>query len=645
MDFRKDINGLRAIAVVIVVLYHYAAPGFGGGYVGVDVFFVISGYLMTQAIIDRLDKGNFSLVGFYWARARRIVPALLALLVVLLGFGAFRLLPLAYAELTKTAISAIAFVSNIVFWRQRGYFDTPPENSWLLHTWSLSVEWQFYLLYPLLLLGLHRLGRGRFLRAGMIGVALVSLALSLVLTPIKPEASFFLLPTRAWEMLLGGLVYVYRRPLPGRLLLALGIAMIAAATVAYDEDLLYPGYFAVVPVLGSALVLAAQCQHVVVTNRASQFLGDVSYSLYLWHWPLLVLARSLHLTLDAGTRVALIGVSLAISWVSFRTVERWFRRANGQRSGVYLARCAGVCAALTGVCLVVVYTRGLPQRVPALSAKNDFAAGEHDYPGSCRLVDGLCTIGSNASARVAVWGDSHAEQLYPALVALNAEGRLGGRSVVMMTHNGCLPIRGIDQVASRRGCGAFNQRTFARVQAAEIEQIVLVAFWNPYFVERICRVTAGGACLPFATESAALDAAREQLTADLRLLGERGKRVSLVLPVPSYSRNVATHLAELAWFGGELELGLTRDGHERGAARVLAMLRSLAGLPGVTLLDPAEPLCPNGQCLIQRDGVTLYRDNNHLTSEASRLLMPLLEGGINGHGSEARPSLTAPRPG
>jgi peptidoglycan/LPS O-acetylase OafA/YrhL len=628
LDFRKDINGLRAIAVVIVVLYHYGVPGFAGGFVGVDVFFVISGFLMTQAILEKLRKGNFSLIEFYWARARRIIPALFALLVVILGIGAFRVLPSAYAELAKTSASAIAFVSNIVFWRQHGYFDTPPENSWLLHTWSLSVEWQFYLLYPLMLIVLHRVAGGRFLVRGIVLVLVGSMLLAVVATPRKPEACFFLLPTRAWEMLAGAVVYLYKDRLRSPLVALAGVLLIAVTTYFYTGDLLYPGHYAIVPVLGSALVIAARSDDPVLSNPVGQFFGNVSYSLYLWHWPLVVGLRYLHLELTLVSRLVLVALALALSWLSYIGVERVFRKLNGGRSRIYSLRCIAACAALLGVCAVVFWTRGVPQRVPPLAAQNDFLASDNRFPSDCGARDGYCRLGPDTPKRVLVWGDSHGEHLYPALERIASDRSRTGPQLLLGMNTGCLPVRGVDHVESRGSCERFNQRMFERARAADIQGVVIAAFWAPYFRERICETTPAG-CTPIHDEQAALALAQKALARDLTELVRQGKRISVILQVPAYPRSVSGYLAEEAWFGARATLSQLRADHERTTGGILGVFHSLTPVPGVKLFDPADVLCPAPTCEFQRDGISLYRDNNHLTGDAALLLVPLLHRAVS----------------
>jgi peptidoglycan/LPS O-acetylase OafA/YrhL len=298
-NFRGDINGLRAWAVVAVMLYHFGVSGPSGGFVGVDIFFVISGYLMTGLIISGLEQSDiekrFSLVDFYLARARRIVPALAVMCAILLTAGWFCLPAIEYRQLGQHVVAALAFISNIKFWREAGYFDVASHEKWLLHTWSLSVEWQFYLLLPLMLLVLWRFwpsrrAMTRWLLAGFV----VSLALSMVFTALMPAASFYLLPSRAWEMLAGGLVYMLRgqrtpSATQARWLELAGFALMIGAMILTEPGAHWPGWLALVPVTGAALVLrAARTDSVLTGMPVAQWLGNASYSIYLWHWPVVV---------------------------------------------------------------------------------------------------------------------------------------------------------------------------------------------------------------------------------------------------------------------------------------------------------------------------------------------------------------------
>ncbi len=316
LRIRSAINGLRALAVTAVVLFHFKVGFISGGFVGVDVFFVISGYLMTLIITRRLDKGSFSLIGFYGDRTKRIVPPLYAMVFSLFVFGYVFIDPYTYQKLGSTGISALLFFSNFRFWEATGYFDAKSSTKWLLHTWSLSVEWQFYLLYPIILMGLSRFVKAERIRLMVIwALTIVSLIACIAFSATNPASTFYLLPFRAWEMLAGGLVALQfdTAPRDKRLNLALliaGLALIAFACFTYDEHRPWPSYWAALPVLGTCFVIAArQTETILFANPLCLFLGEWSYSIYLWHWPIAVGAR--YFDFD-GFRTFQIGGHVAI---------------------------------------------------------------------------------------------------------------------------------------------------------------------------------------------------------------------------------------------------------------------------------------------------------------------------------------------
>jgi peptidoglycan/LPS O-acetylase OafA/YrhL len=293
MNFRYDINGLRAIAVIAVVLFHFNPAWVPGGFAGVDVFFVISGFLMTGIIFRGLEDDNFNLFKFYVARANRIIPALAVLCLALLVFGWFYLTPLDYKALGKHVASSMGFLSNVVYWRESGYFDAASHEKWLLHTWSLSVEWQFYIIYPIVLVVLKRFLSLENLKRLIVIGTLLGFAFSVIATMKWPNPAYYLLPTRAWEMMMGGVAFLYPwnvSETKKKLLEAIGLLLILVSYAFVTSDILWPGHFALIPVLGSYLMIVANQQSSLVTNnKVFQSLGKWSYSIYLWHWPVVVL--------------------------------------------------------------------------------------------------------------------------------------------------------------------------------------------------------------------------------------------------------------------------------------------------------------------------------------------------------------------
>lgn len=292
MSFRYDINGLRAIAVIAVVLFHFNPTWVPGGFTGVDVFFVISGFLMTGIIFRGLESGNFNLFKFYVARANRIIPALAVLCLVLLVFGWFYLMPLDYRALGKHVASSIGFLSNVIYWRESGYFDAASHEKWLLHTWSLSVEWQFYILYPVVLVAIKKFLSLENLKRLIVVGTVLAFAFSVVATMKWPNSAYYLLPTRAWELMLGGVAFLYPWSLSEsrkKVAELTGLALILCSYAFVSSDVPWPGHFALLPVLGSYLMIVSNQQSSFITNNAFfQYIGKWSYSIYLWHWPVVV---------------------------------------------------------------------------------------------------------------------------------------------------------------------------------------------------------------------------------------------------------------------------------------------------------------------------------------------------------------------
>lgn len=321
--FRKDINGLRAIAVIAVVLYHFNPDWMPGGFAGVDVFFVISGYLMTGIIFSKIEKDNFSILDFYIARANRIVPALVILCLMLLIFGYLYLTPFDFRALGKHAISSLGFYSNVVYWKEAGYFDAASHTKWLLHTWSLSTEWQFYIIYPVVLSLLNQLFSFRILKLIVSITTILGLIFCIIATYKWPDASYYLLPTRTWEMMLGGVAYLYPFSIQQNRKKAverLGISLIICSYFFISKQELWPGYLAIIPVLGTFLVIQSEQENSAITgNVLLQNIGSWSYSIYLWHWPLVVFG--FYFSMEAWELVG-IPLSLLLGFLSYKLVEQ-----------------------------------------------------------------------------------------------------------------------------------------------------------------------------------------------------------------------------------------------------------------------------------------------------------------------------------
>ena len=440
--YRSDIDGLRAVAVLLVLAAHFKTHA-GGGFVGVDVFFVISGYLIGAAVLRELGGGTFSLASFYERRVRRIAPALLAMLLVTSGLAYHFLFPSEIVDFATSLLSAIGSVSNLWFWSQAGYFDAPSAYKPLLHTWSLAVEEQFYIVFPIFLVLIRRVAPAR-LKAAIWIVSGVSFALAIFLVRNDPSADFFFAPLRAWELLLGTIVsqpYLpsIRSPVARNLASAAGLLMIFVAAFGYTSSTPFPGLAALPPVLGAALILAAGANGSsgvgrLLSVRPVRFIGLISYSVYLWHWPVLVFQNIGQMVSPLGAesrwlKLELFAISLILGYLSWRFIETPFRRGPlrpGRGNLILINSVAALIAC--GFAILVLRSGGLPSRFPPAAIE---AARYLDYDrripyreGTCFLTEGTalstfnrekCLSTLPGMQNVLIYGDSQAAQLWVGL--------------------------------------------------------------------------------------------------------------------------------------------------------------------------------------------------------------------------------------
>ena len=637
--YRAEIDGLRAVAVALVLAYHLDVPGVGGGFAGVDVFFVISGYLIALLLEEeRRRTGGVDLAAFFARRAARLVPLLLVVMAACLPFAWALLLPAELKDFGQALAGGASFTANILFWQEAGYFAPAAAGKPLLHLWSLGVEAQLYLLAPMLLL-LPR-GRGAALALALGG----SLLAALWAGRAAPEAGFYLAPFRAWEFLAGAALALARpRPWPGWVGV-LGLALIAAAGTGAGGAP-WPGAWTVAAVAGAVLTLGAQgAPRRWLAAPAPAWLGRRSYALYLWHWPVIVFARLIWPDAPGWMQGAgALAASLALAALSAPLVEAPGRRLRGA------ALPAGLAAlALPGIALHLA--AGAPGRLPG-EARAILAAAAVQRP-AChdRWTHGAgCTAGAaGVRPRMALIGDSHAQALAQALVpALAARGM----AAEVLTRSWCVPVPGFGTRAPGRGpgCAAAMTAAWDRVLAdPAIEVVILSAQW--------ANATTGtrDGLPPVAYGDAARAAGnpaafRRALAAFAPRLAASGTRVVIVGPVPAHTRPVAPWLARAAWTGAAAPGAWPVPGHAARNADVVPALRGFAAATRGTILWPQAVLCRGGACRVAGPGgEALYRDTAHLTRAGADLLvarlLPLVDagatqgnGGIDDHLSLRQP--------
>ena len=497
MYYRRDIDGLRAAAVVPVVLFHAGVPGFSGGFVGVDVFFVISGYLITALIAEEIRNERFSIVTFYERRVRRIFPALIAVLVASAALATMLLFPSQFRIFARSVVAAMLFSSNILFWLKTGYFAPPTGGQALLHTWSLAVEEQFYIVFPVMLFLVHRWLSGRWI-AWLAPLAILSFVVSVWGVTHAPTATFYLAPTRAWELLLGSLLALHAFPrLPSRPLMevmaVVGLAAIAWAVVTLSGSSPFPGANALFPCLGTALVIYSGEVTPTYVKRLLGlpplvFIGLISYSLYLWHWPLLVFARLWSGgELTASGTVGVIAISSAAAVLSWQFVEKPFRGPGRTLTRRQLFTFAGAASVvLVAFGSYGYFSQGWPRRLPAEVARIDAYSFSYDRRADdCTSVPGhlvppslACIFGASVPPSFAVWGDSHAGALVGAIGDLAKRHRA---AVVFLGSSSCPPLLGVERTDPSYACAAENDKSMKFLLASKsITTVMLISRYALY---------------------------------------------------------------------------------------------------------------------------------------------------------------------
>jgi peptidoglycan/LPS O-acetylase OafA/YrhL len=652
LTYRPDIDGLRAVAVVPVVLYHFRVPGFGGGFVGVDVFFVISGFLITSLIFGEMRAGDFSILRFYERRVRRIFPALFTVVLATLAVGVALFFPRDLLRLAESAIATALFASNFDFWLQSGYFDVGADLKPLLHTWSLAVEEQFYLIFPASLRLLHT--RKRLSLLGFVtALAIASFALSIWAVKEHPSAAFYLAPFRTWELMLGAILALGDFPQPKSPLLAdalsfSGLAAIAWAVFGFTAATPFPGPNALFPCLGAAaLIYAGAAKGTiwrVLASRPFVFVGLISYSLYLWHWPIHV--YSIYVSRAAAGwawTLALIALSFGLAIFSWRFVEQPFRRRHTLSRRAIFRYGGSVTAATLVLAALLFAAHGLPQRFPSgvqriFAEADDIEPRRHEcFNRSAEDVEQgrICTIGDvkAPAATFILWGDSHGDALLP---AVDAAAVRAGRKGFFVAHGRCPPLLHLaltDEPTER--CALLNDATFKLAMRKEINEVILVARWayydqgegyGPDANEKRHLIDLDPPVTPDSSQHAGFARILERTVLALM---KAGKNVVIVAPVPEPGFDVPEVLARDEQYGAGEGQTLAASDYRARNAYVLIELGKLHAKYGVPIIDTASVLCASNDCVLQREDRPLYVDHHHLSvfgaMQISGLFIPALE--------------------
>jgi peptidoglycan/LPS O-acetylase OafA/YrhL len=657
LKYRADIDGLRAIAVLAVIFYHAGIPGFSGGFVGVDVFFVISGFLITSIILKEISAGNFSVTRFYERRIKRIFPALFPVIAFTLIVGAFLFDYSAFKALGGSITATTLFASNILFWKQTGYFDAASFQKPLLHTWSLAVEEQFYIIFPFLLLAIKRFGKKQYL-PWLLGIGIISFIISIYGVYFHQEATFYLVPTRAWELLAGAILALGSIPLvksniKRNLFSVIGIGLIFYSALFYNDKTLFPGANAFAPVLGASLIIYTGINDESIISKFLSikplvYIGLISYSLYLWHWPLITFTKyMLFKELTHFEVTGIILVTFIISAFSLKFIEKPFRGKQSiipDRNKLF-ALSAMVMFITSFIGGIIYLQNGMPYRYPEANAvildiNNDhewLVAGENENI-TVKLNNGKkCPLigTTNTIPCFILWGDSHARALIP---AISSQANRNGLSGFIATQSSHPPILGIDGIESNMNVfchHAYNDGVISFIRShPEIRTVILTAQWESYangynhnyiqLGENTFKLKDATGVFPEYSNAALL---KIGLTRTVKTLLGLGRQVVLLSDVPDIGYDVV----RLYWINsiiGENYNNLLPSMnvyHERDKY-VYDMLSALVFSPNVIIIYPESMLVDkSGKIIIQFKDKLLYRDSHHLSKYGAMYLSVIFD--------------------
>ena len=675
MKYRPEIDGLRSLAVLPVILFHAGFTFFSGGFVGVDVFFVISGYLITTILLSEMEQNKFSLVTFYERRARRILPALFFIMLVSSIFAYLILPPIHMADFSQSLISISLFSSNILFWQETGYWGVENELKPLLHTWSLAVEEQYYLLFPLFLMLMWGF-RKRWLLSSFVLMVILSFLLSQFLISTAPSANFFLLPSRAWELAMGSLVafyFLYRqekaRELSNNTILCnwmalIGIGLISYSIVKFDENTPFPGAYALIPTIGTVLIImfgnARTFVGRVLSSKPLVGIGLISYSAYLWHQPMFAFAKHYSTEHPSLTTFLILSLlSLLFAALTWKYIEAPFRN-NKKISKAKIFQFS----LLGSLCFVVIgllghFTDGMKFRFDSKILNQIEIAQKKTFNKSlCTdFVDNrfgdqdVCVLAKNGPSSAFLYGDSHADALMSVAKTMFESSSL---SLYFSSKSSCPPVLGVyrrDHTLPTE-CVIHNQSIYEFIESDDqIQVVILTARWalgleGSRFDNLEGGVEHGRPPLldvikngeyQISNETDRKKLVSDAYTRSVKRLVEAGKYVILIYPVPevgwdapdyffkSYIKEPSS-LLDSSLGSTSYKVYLERN------ARVIEVLNQLDVDKNVSILRPDQELCNSvvpERCVIQLDGVLLYRDDDHLSDAGAELILNRLNEMLN----------------
>lgn len=637
--FRPDIDGLRAIAVLAVVVFHAFPELLPGGFVGVDIFFVISGYLISGIIVDGMASDRFSLLGFYRRRIHRIFPALAVVLASLLLVGYVYFFSDEYQLLGKHTLCGSLFAQNIALSDEIDYFDVAAHRKPLLHLWSLAIEEQFYIAYPLLLIILKRLGLPLLASLATLGVA--AFACNVVFIDLYATTVFYSTGTRAWELLVGGgIALIHRSPRStvaswmhsaiGRQILSIGgLGLIGLSAWWFSRGLVYPGWWAIVPVLSTAMVIAAGPQVLLnrglLGNPVVTYIGRISYPFYLWHWPLLAVCHLIHPEgVPALTRALAVLTALILAILTYHLLEQRLRRSPSRVVTGGLIASAAMLAIVGGLGFVsVIEPRHADNAFDAIVRRAD---RDWTFPGemvSRQIGNRWCHFAGGSGPKTLFWGDSHMEQYGPRILELLKKGRASPqRGIIFVTGSGLTPLPGVRNRVTPSITDDGYEAFRLLVAAKDVDSVVITARWTHYFTAPSDYAYEKDGASHDLGSSAGRSAAFAEFEALVSRLADEGKTVYLVLDIPYGPQLEPKYIFKRSLKPSAIAIrseGVSKVELQAKEKPLRDFLTSLSSRNNVRIIDPWEHLA-SGDAFpsLAENGEPIYMDTHHLRSSYAR---------------------------
>ncbi|HDY7922010.1 TPA: acyltransferase [Vibrio vulnificus] len=625
-DFRYDINFLRSLAIVGVLLFHFEPALLPGGFAGVDVFFVISGFLMTKIIIKSIDDNKFNLVDFYFRRFIRIVPALLFLCLTLLILGYFYLNNLDYLRLSKNVFGSVLFLSNIFYWKDSGYFSPNSNENFLLHTWSLSAEWQFYLIYPLFILVIYRLFSKNSVSKFLVFATLFSFLFSVVASYLWPNPAYFLLPTRAWEMLIGGVAYFYPLKSKNKNIVGFfGVFLILSSYFLLSKNSVWPGYLSLIPVFGAYFFITSSLNEFrMFKNKTIQYIGLQSYSIYLWHWPVVVCGVIFELD-----NWVIFGVTLTFlfSYFSFRFVESFNWSAYLKYNKFNKFKLVASYSLLLIFSCFSYFQGGFESRFkPEVIIASNERLNTNPLVNHCLFDDTGCYFKNGSlingnqvkSVDYILVGDSHSFSLLSSfLKSLNHD-----ETTLYFGSAACFFIPGLDAPNSKfKSCDIRIDKFYNEIINLYPEAKLIYVHRNNIYFKGYQTNEHEQQFQAIRTVSGNQDLNLIDYSVDFLCQLSRSRDIFLLKSIPEQTFNVPLKLSRDLFYDKELP-SLPLSSYIDRNKYLSGFYHSIERC-GVTVLDPTEYLCTDSYCVSNYSGRPIYSDDDHLSEFGSRFLTPM----------------------